>query len=193
MDTRNLISLSGVLLVLGAAGYYWGMGSSNNHASAGDTVRRPDYVITNIHSLETDEQGRVMRRLQSPQLRHYDKPQDESEMDTPLLTLYELGREAWQINSQHGDARQQNTEVLLTGQVHAERRDPTAIPVSFDTDHLLVYPRDQRMTTDGDVVVTSTLGHLTGTGLDANMKTGDIVLHQNVKGNYAPAPPAPQP
>ena len=188
MDVRNLLSLAGVLLVLGAAGWYWGMGSNNDSASEADEERRPDYVVTGIQSLETDEQGRVLRRLQSPQLRHYDKPQDEAEIDSPLMTLYEQGHEAWQITARLGSSHQQNTEIRLSGQVHAERRAPDAIPVSFDTDHLLVYPRDERISTDGVVNITSTRGYLNSVGLDASMKTGELVLHQNVKGNYAPAP-----
>lgn len=188
MDARNLLSLSGVLLVLGAAGYYWGMGQSKETALGPGEERRPDYVVTDIRSQETDEKGRILRRLQSPELRHYDKPEDEAEMDTPVITLYDQGKEAWQVQAERGNSLKQNTEVVLSGNVHAERRDPAAVPVTLDTDTLHVFPKEERLTSASQVRINSPQGHLTSTGIEASMKTGDLLLNQNVKGNYAPAP-----
>lgn len=187
MDARNLLSLSGVLLVIGAAGYYWGMGHPKE-VLQGPEERRPDYVVTNIRGTETDTQGRLLRKLTAPELRHYDKPEDVAEMDQPVMTLFDQGREAWQLSARQGQGLKQGTEVVLQGQVHAERRDPAALPVTFDTESLHVFPKEEKLYGEADVKIKSPRGQLSSRGIQADMKTGDLVLNQKVQGNYAPAP-----
>jgi lipopolysaccharide export system protein LptC len=187
MDARNLLSLSGVLLVLGATGYYWGMGHQKNTVTSSTEARRPDYVIKDIHSQETDTDGRILRRLMAPEVRHYDQPADEAEMDKPVLTLYEHGQEAWRITALKGSSTSRNTELYLKGSVHAERRDPAAIPIIFDTDAVTVFPQEKRISSHALVTINSPQGHLSSLGIDANMKTGDLLLNEKVTGNYAPA------
>ena len=188
MDTRNLLSLSGVLLVLGAAGYYWGMGHQQEALSGPDEKRRPDYVVTKIRSRETDAEGRLLRRIDAPVLRHYDKPQDEAEMDMPVITLYDKGQEAWQITAQRGTSLMQNTEVRLDGRVHAERRDPSVMAVTLDTDVLHVFPKEERLSSTAVVTINSPQGRLSSKGIEADIKSGVLLLNENVTGHYAPVP-----
>ncbi len=188
MDVRNLASLSGVLLVLGAAGWYWGMGQSQSKNPVTDENRRPDYVIRDIRALETDERGQIERRLAAPEVRHYDKPQDLAEIDAPVFTLYDNGQESWRLTSEHGQLLNQSNEILLTDKVHAERRDPALVAVTLDTDNLHVFPKEERLHTKSQVKIVSSQGRLASRGIEANIRTGNLVLNENVTGNYAPAP-----
>lgn len=188
MDTRNLASLAGVLLVLGAAGWYWGMGSTPAAVPADDEKGRPDYVIRDINGLETNERGQIERRLASPEVRHYDKPREFAEIDAPVFSLYDNGQESWRLTARKGETVNGNAEVLLTEQVHAERRDPAAVPVTLDTDTLHVFPKEERLATKSTVKVSSPQGQLTSLGLQADIKSGNLVLNEKVTGNYAPAP-----
>lgn len=188
MDARNLLSVSGVLLVLGATGYYWGLDHRAESPLALNEKRRPDYVVSEIYSQETDAQGRLLRRLSAPIIRHYDKPQDVAEMDAPLITLYDKGIEAWQISAQQGRSLMQNTEVLLRGNVHAERRDPDAVALTLDTALLHIFPKEERLATAALVTIKSPQGQLSSKGISANIKSGDVLLNENVTGSYAPAP-----
>lgn len=187
MDARNLLSLSGMLIVLGSAGYYWGMGPSRGIGPLAEDERRPDYVITGIRSRESDAQGRLLRRLEADELRHYDVPRDRAEVDRPVVTLYDNGQEAWRVTAQRGLGLDQNQEVHLDGGVRAERRVPDAVPLTFDTAALTVYPREERLVTQADVRIRSPQGEIGSRGLEARLKTGDLVLLQNVTGTYAPA------
>jgi lipopolysaccharide export system protein LptC len=188
MDVRNLASLSGVLLVLGAAGWYWGMGQGQTTNPLMDENRRPDYVIRDIRALETNERGQLERRLAAPEVRHYSKPDDMAEIDAPVFTLYDNGQESWRLTSEHGQLLNQNNEIRLTEKVHAERRDPVAIAVTLDTDTLHVFPEEERLHTKSQVKIASPQGQLASRGIEANIRTGNLVLNENVTGHYAPAP-----
>ncbi|MCD6060874.1 MAG: lptC [Moraxellaceae bacterium] len=186
MDTRNILSLAGVLLVLGGFGYYWGI-SGQQADVAPDTERRPDYVATGITGIETDEKGRLLRHMQARELRHYDRPRDEAQLDAPVFRLYDKGREAWRVTAEHGTSHDENTVVRFGGGVRAERRDPDAVPLTFNTTELYVYPREERLATRADVQIDSPRGRLASRGLKADMKAGELELSARVTGNYAPA------
>lgn len=187
MDARNLLSLSGVLLVLGAAGYYWGVAQRTPAVLAPAEERRPDYVVRDIGSVETDAEGRLLRRLTATELRHYDDAEDRAEIDQPVLTFYDKGREAWRVVAARGVSRRQNTEVRLEGGVSAERRD-AAMPVTVRTDSLTVFPREERLLTSDPVTIASPRGQIASRGLEASMPRGELILNENVTGTYAPAP-----
>ncbi len=189
MDVRNLASLAGVLLVLGAAGWYWGMGKNQGQDQITDENRRPDYVIQEIRALETDNRGQVERRLSAPEVRHYDKPLEVAEIDSPVFTLYDNGQESWRLTSRHGQLLNQNNEIVLTESVHAERRDPAAVAVTLDTDTLHIFPKEERLYTQSQVKIASPQGQLASRGIEANLRTGNLVLNESVTGNYAPAAP----
>lgn len=187
MDARNALSLSGVLLLLGGIGYYWGMDREKSPLLTAEEGRRPDYVLSDIRSQETDEQGLVMRRLSAPAVRHFDLPQESAEIDAPVLTLYEKGQPAWEITAAHGSSSAQNTHVQLSNGVHAVRRTPDAVPLSFDTPLLHVYPQEERLFSDSGITITSPQGNLSSQGLEASLRAGTLTLTRNVSGNYAPS------
>lgn len=191
MDSRNLLSLAGGLLILGAAGYYWGMGSSISPQPITD-ARQPDYVVQEIQGRESDAQGRLWRQLQARELRHYAQTPDRAELDAPQLTLYQDGQPLWQIRARQGIGRDQAHEILLQGQVQAERQLPGQPPLRLQTEALTAYTPQQRLHTDRTVIVQGPQGRLQAQGLTANLKTGDIILSQHVQGHYVPpSPPRP--
>lgn len=186
MDIRNILSLAGVALVLGAAGWYWGLEQQSPLSTTDE--RRPDFVIQGIEAIETDTQGQLRQRLTAREARHYQLPREEIEVDSPTLLLYESGQPAWQISAQQATSLQQNTELRLAGRVFAERRTPHAIPVTFETDSLTAFPKEERLQGHQQVIVKSPRGELQSTGIQASLKTGELILPHHVKGHYAPRP-----
>lgn len=187
MDARNMLSLTGMLMVLGAAGYYWGIAQRPAPTARPDEQRRPDYVVQSIGSVETDAQGRLLRRLSATALRHYDAPEDRAEIDSPVMTFYQRGDEAWRVVAARGTSLRQNTEVRLEGGVTAERRDDE-IPVTLRAPALTVFPREERLLARDTVTIDSPRGHLESHHLEASLKRGELQLSQDVTGRYAPAP-----
>lgn len=187
MDARNLLSLSGVLLVLGAAGYYWGMGHQTPLAAAPAAARQPDYVVQGIGSVETDAQGRLLRRLSAKELRHYEGSPDMAELDSPVLTFYDKGQEAWRVVAARGESHAENTEVRLIGGVVAERRN-AEIPVTVTAPSLTVFPREERLVARAGVTIRSPRGQIASGALEGSMQRSELVLSRQVTGTYAPAP-----
>lgn len=187
MDARNLLSIAGVLLVLGGVGYYWGVGPEQVAMPVRPDVRHPDYEVRGIRFTESGKDGLLLRRLDSPGLRHYATPRDEGILDSPVMRLYDQGREVWHIRASHATSLDEGKEVRLEGGVTAERRDPDAVPVRFATPSLTAWPDEERLQSDSGIRLTSTEGSISGRTLKAGMKTGTIEINQNVTGTYAPA------
>lgn len=187
MDVRNMLSLTGMLMVLGAAGYYWGIAHRPEPQATPSEQSRPDYRVQAIGSLETDAEGRLLRRISATELRHYDAPRDRAEIDSPVMTFYQKGEEAWRLVAKRGVSLDQNAEVRLEGGVTAVRRDDE-IPVTVETPSLTVFPREERLQTRDQVTIDSPRGRLESRGLEASMQRGELKLTRDVNGRYAPAP-----
>lgn len=191
MDARNILSVAGVLLVLGGVGYYWGLGHKIPLEPGAGEARRPDYEAAGIHSQETGKDGQVQRRLDAPALRHYSLPRDETEIDMPVLRTFEAGREVWQVQAQRALSLKEGKEIHLEGGVNAERNSPPPpsmpdAPLRFVTRHLTAWPDEERLHSDSGIHVTSQQGEISSQILDASLKTGSVTLKQNVTGTYAP-------
>lgn len=191
MDARNILSVAGVLLVLGGVGYFWGLGHKIPLEPGAGEERRPDYEATGIHSQETGKNGQVQRRLDAPALRHYSLPRDEIEIDLPVLRTFDAGHEVWQVQAQRALSLDEGREIHLEGGVSAERKRPPnsllpATPLRFVTRHLTAWPDEERAHSDSGIRVTDQQGEISSQILDANLKTGSVTLKQNVTGIYAP-------
>jgi lipopolysaccharide export system protein LptC len=77
--------------------------------------------------------------------------------------------------------------VILTGNVRAHRLTATGQPsVTFTTDQLTGYPKQNRIETDRPVLIQSNQGQFSSQGLNANLDQGQYNLFR-IRGQYAPA------
>lgn len=187
MDARNLLSLSGVLLVLGAAGYYWGMGQSGQELVNGNEQSLPDYQVESLEGWQTDEQGRLLRHLKADSVTHYPKP-EQALMQAPVVTLYKEGEPAWRVTARQGISLDQNSHVILKENVLGERLTPGVVPVKVSTSQLEVFPAKESLKTDAVVTINSPQGHIQSRGLSANLKENTLNLHSEVQGIYVKHP-----
>lgn len=187
MDARNILSVAGVLLVLGGVGYYWGLGRPQPLRTATEETRRPDYEAGNILFMESGKDGKLSRRLEAPSLRHFSSPDDQTEIDNPVMRLYADGREAWKLQAARGVSLQGSKEIRLDGGVIAERRDPEAVPLRFTTPSLTSWPDEERLQSNSGIHLVSPQGEISGQTLQASLRTSTVEINQNVTGTYAPA------
>lgn len=186
MDTRNLLSLSGVLLVIGAAGYFWGLDQKEDAPLlVQDNRPRPDYVVEGLQSLQTDEKGHISRTIRAKKLTHYQEPEEQAEMEHPDVILFRDGKPAWSVKASRGSSLEGNTHLILGEGVSAERLNASpegAVRLDAPTMHL--YPEKQSINTADDVSVVSRIGKTQARGLDASLQSGSLNLHSQVRGEY---------
>jgi LPS export ABC transporter protein LptC len=187
MDVRNLLSLSGVMLVLGAAGYYWGLGSSGKPLLGNDNLQLPDYEARDVESWQTAADGQLLRHLHATAVTHYRNP-EQAVISQPVMVLYRDGQATWQVSSLRGIATDHNREVRLENTVHAERVDPGTVPVQLDTDVLNIHTVSQSLDTASKVSVHTAQGRLDSLGLDATLQSETLNLHSEVQGTYVTHP-----
>lgn len=186
MNARNLLSLSGVLLVLGVAGYYWGMGQPAP-LLGGETRSLPDYEADGIESWQTDEKGLLLRHLEAKSAVHYPNP-DQAITQQPTMTLYRHGVPVWRVQATEGVSQDQNKLVHLQKGVQGQRIEAGAVPVTVNTPELMVYPSQETMNTDAAVTINSPQGRIQARGMDADLKGSTLNLHSEVRGTYANSP-----
>lgn len=185
MDARNLLSLSGVLLILGGAGYYWGMGQSSQPLLGDEGAQLPDYEVAGVESWQTDEQGRLLRQIKAVSAVHYRGSEDRTVVQQPVMTLYRDGEPTWRLTAPQAVGTDQNREVHLGDAVHAERVAAGAVPVRADTDTLDVHTQAQTMDTHDEVVVAvGTQDQMRSHGMSADLKADTLILPSEVQGTY---------
>lgn len=186
MDIRNTLSLAGGLLVLGAAGYYWGGFGQEQHLTAdADTRHLPDYEIVGIHGLQTNQLGQVERTITASQLVHFPDP-DRSVIDHPSVQLYRDGSAAWHISAQEATVTNHNNQLDLSGQVAG--RSLQGLALNLSTDRLSADQQEQTLITDSPVLVRSPQGQISSLGLSANLKDGTLTFPAQVRGTYVLPP-----
>jgi lipopolysaccharide export system protein LptC len=130
-----------IAVLLAAAGLvaWWYRGMQEPDVTpAVPSQGRPDYVVEQVVAVMMSEAGRPIRRLDSPELRHYPGA-DGSELDTPVLRLLEPDAPDWVIRSERAWISADAEEILLEGRVHAERAAAAdALPMRIFTSELLV-------------------------------------------------------
>ncbi|HEX5277197.1 MAG TPA: LPS export ABC transporter periplasmic protein LptC [Fluviicoccus sp.] len=183
MDIRNVVSLSGGLLLLGAVGYFWGgIGKSPLAASSAVARGLPDYEVTGIRGIRTDEFGRVADTLSARTLRHY-PDSDRGEIEAPVLQYFRDGSLRWQLTADRAETFRDNREIRLSGNVRAGTLG--AEPVISLTTSMLTADRDaQTLGTGQPVLVRSGQSTLGSQGLHVDIRRGILELPAQVRGNY---------
>lgn len=103
--------------------------------------RRPDYIADGLVVVTTDIEGRISRRLSTPQLRHYPDT-DTNELEQPHLTVYRDDGPPWLAQAETGWVTGDGDEVLLRGDVRIDREGfADNPPTALRTRWLVVLPQ----------------------------------------------------
>ncbi|MEA3278889.1 MAG: LPS export ABC transporter periplasmic protein LptC [Pseudomonadota bacterium] len=126
-----------------------------------DLERKPDYTVDNFTATMMGETGTPHRRLSARELRHY--PDDESsELEQPMLTLFNEEGPPWLVRSQTGWVSADGDRLVLRGQVLIKREaGERTRPLELQTAELQVQPRNKYAETDQPVRATSEADWLT--------------------------------
>ena len=186
MDTRPLLRVSGLLLIVGALGYYGYGGWNSEELGDSSDGRTPDYIVDGLALWETGPDGQLLRTANGTQLIHPPSP-ERFDLTQPDLRLYDKGQPMWRLTSLTATSGDPSSEAWFNGQVIAVRTMPNAAPLQLSTSRLRIEPKANRVSTPERVTITSTQGKMSGTGLTADLQGKNLQLSSAVEVSYAPS------
>lgn len=148
----------------------------------------PDLIAENVRGLQLDEQGRPKSSLAAAKVIHY--PADEStELIEPRLVQLRENEPPLRVRSERGSVTKDGEEVRLYGNVVLTRDATRERPeLRLETSFLQVFPDDEIARTPERVVIIEGRSRLAGTGMEANVRTGQLTLNSAVQGAFQRAP-----
>lgn len=182
MDVRSTLSVAGGLLVLGFAGYWWGgFGKQDEILAPRAATNLPDYEITGISALRTDDDGQISQTLVAQRIVHYPNP-DRSDVDHPRILLFRDGQPRWEVTAAGARGQDARRDLTLYGNVTGRSLSGPALTLRTDT---IQANQDSRvLSTAAPVSITSPQGEIRSLGLSANIAEGTLEFPAQVRGTY---------
>lgn len=181
MAISNNLSLAGGLFILCVAGYYWGGFAKETPLLVDTPDNLPDYAISEISGTQINEQGQIVRQITAKSLQHF-ADNDETHINTPVVTLYQQGQAQWRVSAEKATSREDNQYLTLDNKVVAQQLQGLAL--RLETDSLTTEPNKHLLYTQTPVVVHSPQGEIRSLGLQANTQEGTINFIGQVRGTY---------
>lgn len=163
MSDRTQRLLAVLLLLVGGLAF-WLQREVADELPPPAEARRPDYRVEGLTATTMDAQGRPERRLTAAELRHYAR-EDTSELDDPVLTLFDPDAPPWVARSQQGLISDGGDRIDLIGDVHLRRAGSASLrPLHLTTEALWVEPEQELARTDRPMRLTSNEDWVTSAG-----------------------------
>lgn len=150
----------------------------------------PSAYMKTVHVRQFDEQGALEYTLHADALNyreaHYDKDNDRTEIERPILHLINQNEAPWIARSDTGLVEQKGQHITLTGSVKLEqlRRDGTFTRLT--TEEMVIKPKLQYAENDKPVTIEENNSTTTATGMRIDLNTQIYELLTQVKSHYVP-------
>lgn len=186
MNWRVLLTL---VLLAGAIASGWSLWRQRSaDAPAQRAMARPDYVLNDFELVALNAQGAESFTLRAPRLAR-DPASRTMDIATPLFVIPPKpgsDGQPWNVRSTGAWVSAKGDEVRLRGNVRADSTNARGQPVRVATEALNVFPDDKRATSSERVTVTQPGFTMGGRGLTAQLDTGSVELHNDIKARYDP-------
>lgn len=135
-----------------------------------------DSYGTNVTLREYDENGRLKSILYAVSIKHYEKS-GKTVAEKPDLTTHEDNNIVWHITANEGTLNKTGDQLILSGNVILHQLPTKESPETLvKTILLIINPKTSIATTQAFVTLKRGDDTVSGTGLVANLKTGDYTL-----------------
>lgn len=183
MNWRGLVIL---LLIVGAAVSGWAVWKHRQPPPRVVTANdRPDYVLRDFELISLGADGKESFTLRAPSLER--RPGDQTmSLATPLFLVPNGDGKYWEIRSKTGWVSADQKEIRLSGEVKANSPPDDLRPITMNTGHLSVFPRQNRAATDDVVTIVQPGSILRGRGFAVSTTTKRYVFRSEVQSRYAP-------
>ena len=146
-----------------------------------------------INTVLYNEQGQIDYSLQASNQTHF--LNDITELDNPLIRLYQDGDARWNIVANSGKISASSSRagtagqnIELAGDVEIHSLDQFGNRTVVSTEFLTIDPTLKTLETEEPVLVVTNDLEQTSIGMYADLNQDEIVLKRNVRGIYANPP-----
>ncbi len=154
---------------------------ANNDAPAN---AKPDFYLTNVKSQHFDESGAQEFVVTGQSITH-NPANNTSTVAMPVVEVFNQGVKTWIAKSQSGILHDKNKEIELHKKVSITNNEQGAM---MKTNHLSIVPAEKIAQTSERVTLSVPNGFTRSDGMHVNLESQEIVLLQNVKGQYNVSP-----
>jgi LPS export ABC transporter protein LptC len=170
------------------AGSFW-LGGQQPETTASTTVQPSSgdlgYSARNAVMVETGPDGVPLYTLNADVIRQH--PDDGVEFEQVQMTFRDAEGQTWKGRADHGELATDTGKVDLSGDVHVDGLLPGSVsPVDLATEKMAVDTKQDIISTDDPVVVTSPGRVLKSHGMVATLNEHRLLLESSVHGSYAP-------
>ena len=143
-----------------------------------------NYVLRDFEIQFYDEFGQPSLNMRAPLLRN-DPDQQIGTIERPVIKLHQVNA-VWDLSADTATVTADKEHIHLFGQVNVQRQEPLSGKWSeLNTSEVEIQVTPQTATTDQPVSMFDGYNHLSGSGLELDLKTDTFALKQQVKATYA--------
>ncbi|MFW1677959.1 LPS export ABC transporter periplasmic protein LptC [Pontibacter sp. JAM-7] len=179
---RTAISMTAALLL--ALLFYWGTDSDNPQDFSADSLglnRQMDYFINQVHLLQWQADGQLLRTSDSQRIEHYPE-QQASQLSAPISHFYRQDGNIVRVTAESGMVPDDNKRIELAGDVVVLDNPGPTQGTRLNTEQLTIFPALKQADSNSRVVITHPDSTTEGVGMHADLDNGIIELHSRVKG-----------
>ncbi len=187
LPTLNWRTVLGISLLLDALLSSWAaLRNRDKGPATGGQEIGVDYILHDFQIVALDEHGKESTTLRAPRLERQRGDQTIN-IATPLFEMPDKDGQHWTLRAQTGWLSAKGDEMKLRGKVAGDSpAGPGVVPTTFRTDHLDVFPKENRARTDALVTMTRPGMEQSGVGFEVDSKNNTYHFLSQSKGRYTP-------
>ena len=182
-------SLIGIMIFLGIDYYDQAVDSTSTSENSVEVAFNG--YSEGINSVHFNEQGKIRYTIRADkQVSYVDA---ETTLENPIIQLHQENDLRWDIIARSGrifgtqGEAAEIDEIILSGDVHVYRQEPTGNRSVLSTEILTVEPALDLLTTEAAVTMTNSSFEQSATGMRVDIDSEEYVFHQDIRGRYEAA------
>lgn len=147
-------------------------------------AKQPDAFMSKATVYQYDNRGYLQHRFQVERLLHFQK-KNASRLYRPIFTINTPNGAPWIISARSGSTQEGMNVLHVWENVHVvQQATKASTRTDILTQQAFFYPQQWQVKTKSDVTVLQQGSVLKAHGMQANLKTGTVILLSNPQENY---------
>lgn len=177
-----------VVLILSLGSLWLNMVIRKTAADAAALAQRtdPDFIVENFRYFKMNPMGQAQYEAIGTKMMHF-PVEDSYLIDNPVIYSLNDHAQLQTIKSKEAYVEDFNSKIHMRNDVVMDRAPSgTKGPFKLTSEYVLIYPDDEIMTSDREVVVRDNNSIMTGVGMQANNATSELQIFNRARIVYQP-------